>query len=183
MDGPRILCLVTTSPTNAATKAVAVNETWGRRCHILNRQGIVEVYRRYDGQYDWLFKVDDDAYVVVENLAHLVDDDAYVVVENLAHLVSQYRPTDPICCLKGSGVVVGDARDELGEPRFFHFEPEYWLNPYKTIYERWAPMKKYQTYNYSAGMKCCSSTAISFHYIKPDAMYVMEYLIYKLRVV
>ncbi|CAG2181560.1 unnamed protein product, partial [Oppiella nova] len=34
-------------------------------------------------------------------------------------------------CLQGSGVVPGDARDVLGEPRFFHFSPETMMNPNK----------------------------------------------------
>ena len=107
---PRVLCLVTTSPNNHATKARAVNETWGAKCDKLvfvsskqelglpiivadcevedhdhlwckNRKGIVEAHKMFDGQYDWFMKA---------------DDDTYVVVENLKHLVSSHDPNEPI---------------------------------------------------------------------------------------
>ena len=30
-------------------------------------------------------------------------------------------------------------------------------------------------------MKCCSDSAVSFHYVPPNMMYVMEFLLYHMR--
>ncbi|CAG2106393.1 unnamed protein product [Medioppia subpectinata] len=107
---PRILCLITTSPKNHATKAVAIRDTWGKKCTMLhfvsseleaglpviatkckkdnhdyvwckNTQGLIEANRMYNESYDWLLKA---------------DDDTYVVMENLVHFVAHYNASDPI---------------------------------------------------------------------------------------
>ena len=38
-----------------------------------------------------------------------------------------------------------------------------------------------QVYEEEAGLGCCSDRAVSFHYVSPREMYLLEYLIYHLR--
>ncbi|CAH0564897.1 unnamed protein product [Brassicogethes aeneus] len=81
-------------------------------------------------------------------------------------------------CLAAVNVTAGDSRDTDGSFRFLSFNPEHHLT-HKKSEKFW-----YWQYVYDEqpmGINCCSDRAISFHYISPNQMYVMEYLIYHLR--
>ncbi|XP_018561221.1 glycoprotein-N-acetylgalactosamine 3-beta-galactosyltransferase 1-like [Anoplophora glabripennis] len=82
-------------------------------------------------------------------------------------------------CMEAVQVKAGDSRDSMGRGRFFPFVPEHHLIPGHVAKSFW--YWQYIYYESKEGMDCCSDNAVSFHYVSPNQMYVLEYLIYHLR--
>ncbi|KAM8715046.1 hypothetical protein ACLKA7_002145 [Drosophila subpalustris] len=98
----RVLCMVLTCPEYVELYARHVHATWGRRCGKLvfvssesyeplgvvqvvdaeggsyhdlwnkTREGFRHVWQQYGEQFDWFLKADDDTYVIMENLHHML---------------------------------------------------------------------------------------------------------------
>lgn len=93
------------------------------------------------------------------------------------------RPTDEGAedwelgiCMHNVGVYPGDARDRFKHETFFPFQPGAHLFPLDIDWY-W----KRQYYPDDEGLDCCSNLTISFHYVPPDEMYLMDYLAYNLQ--
>lgn len=96
-DSVKILCFVLTHPGNHLTKAVAVKDTWGKRCNKLvfissqeetyldvlkvnvtaetrlflwqkTKLALSAIYENFLDDYDYFLKADDDTWIFMENL-------------------------------------------------------------------------------------------------------------------
>ncbi|XP_041355960.1 glycoprotein-N-acetylgalactosamine 3-beta-galactosyltransferase 1-like [Gigantopelta aegis] len=109
LKGIRVFCFITSQEKSLATKVVAVNETWSRRCD--GKVFVATTKRVYPGVID--FKVPDGrAHLTEKTIAALrylytnhlsgydwflkADDDVYIIMENLKYLLSHYNHREPV---------------------------------------------------------------------------------------
>nr|CDS29441.1 glycoprotein N acetylgalactosamine [Hymenolepis microstoma] len=79
-------------------------------------------------------------------------------------------------CAEEVGVKMVDSLDEHGEEAFHPFNPSYMLDKKAMEHTEWVHFYNY--YPIRTGLDCCSDHSVSFHYISPQDMYILDYLIY-----
>ena len=106
---PRVLCWVMTSPQSVRSKAQHVKATWGSRCNMLLfmsseadrrlpiislnvSEGYKNLWGKTQAAFSYIHRYHrDDAEWFLK-----VDDDTYVIMENLRLLLRQHQPHEPI---------------------------------------------------------------------------------------
>lgn len=86
-------------------------------------------------------------------------------------------------CLENVGVLAGDSRDRRGRGRFFIHNPGYHLH---ASHDNHSPEYEWywnnMFYPNDEGLQCCSSSAIAWHYVQPEGMYMLNSFHYHLTV-
>ncbi|CAB3359215.1 Hypothetical predicted protein [Cloeon dipterum] len=79
-------------------------------------------------------------------------------------------------CLDYAEVYPGDSRDEKGHFRFYPFVAENYVHPDLSEREWW--YWYFIKWPHKGGADCCSKHPITFHYMTPHHLYMMEHLVY-----
>ncbi|XP_065674701.1 glycoprotein-N-acetylgalactosamine 3-beta-galactosyltransferase 1-like [Hydra vulgaris] len=237
----RILCWVMTHPVTLYKNAKAARDTWGKRCNIILFMSSVQddcfpavglgvaegrenlwlktraawkyIFENHFNDAEWFIKVDDDAFVVLENLRlflnpHRTTDPHYFgrhfqtfkgynsggagyvfsketlrrfvrVMKDpfLCKEVSDFEDKEIGVCLSAVGIYPEETRDIKGRETFHPFHPLVHVMPGLIKSNNW--LYQYSKWEVRIGPECCSDNSIAFHYIRPNDMYFLNFVLYQ----
>ncbi|XP_062135294.1 uncharacterized protein LOC133845001 isoform X1 [Drosophila sulfurigaster albostrigata] len=82
-------------------------------------------------------------------------------------------------CLKYCGIAPADSRDSYGRHRFMPLSLEHIMIPGRLHFDFW--LYHYLNYKLNKGLECCSTYAITIHYVMHYQMYLFDFLLYNMR--
>ncbi|CAB3359216.1 Hypothetical predicted protein [Cloeon dipterum] len=155
----RILCWVCTS-ANTANRSVHVKATWGRRCNKI------------------IFISEEEGYALSREAVKRLVTRAFAgeITKCPNQTADGSEDADLGRCLDYAEVYPGDSRDEKGHFRFYPFVAENYVHPDLSEREWW--YWYFIKWPHKGGADCCSKHPITFHYMTPHHLYMMEHLVY-----
>ncbi|VDK35623.1 unnamed protein product [Taenia asiatica] len=153
------------------------------------RRALIYVYQNALNDYDFFMKTDDDTYKYVKQ-GYASGGAGYVLSRAALKLVAEAMLKEaPGChkrggaedvnlgvCAEAVGVKMVDSLDEYNREAFHPFRPSAIFD--RTYIDRVSWIHYYNYFPVKTGLDCCSDHSVSFHYVSPRDMYVLELLMY-----
>ncbi|KAL5960488.1 Glycoprotein-N-acetylgalactosamine 3-beta-galactosyltransferase 1, partial [Taenia solium] len=155
------------------------------------RRALIYVYKNVLNDYDFFMKTDDDTYVIkYVKQGYASGGAGYVLSRAALKLVAEAMLKEaPGChkrggaedvnlgaCAESVGVKMVDSLDEYSREAFHPFRPSAIFD--RTYIDRVSWIHYYNYFPVKTGLDCCSDHSVSFHYVSPRDMYVLELLMY-----